>query len=109
MRIGRVAVTTSGTPRLAASNPCRATSSLSIHRGPGADAFPGPLLAAQPVLVNPGQTITYTVNYGDSSSAGWLNGGRPGVTFAFANAGLSAASDVLKFLLVLLDGGNVGE
>ena len=30
----------------------------------------------------PGDTITYTVNYCDSSSAGWLEGGRSGVIFS---------------------------
>ena len=30
----------------------------------------------------PADTITYTINYCNSSSAGWLNGGRPGVIFS---------------------------
>lgn len=34
--------------------------------------------------VNPGDTVLYTVRFENSSTAGWLNGGRPGVTVTHA-------------------------
>jgi uncharacterized repeat protein (TIGR01451 family) len=48
---------------------------------------------ANTALANPGMAITYTIDFGNSSEAGWLNGGRPGVTVAFANDGNSASGD----------------
>lgn len=42
---------------------------------------------ASTASVNPGMAITYTIDFENSSEAGWLNGGRPGVVAAFANAG----------------------
>ncbi|HPD18822.1 MAG TPA: hypothetical protein PLF61_04065, partial [Candidatus Goldiibacteriota bacterium] len=39
---------------------------------------------ANRTMANPGDTITYTINYCNSSQAGWLNGGRFGVTFSIA-------------------------
>ncbi len=42
---------------------------------------------AHTASVNPGMAITYTIDFNNSSNAGWLNGGRPGVVAAFANNG----------------------
>jgi len=39
---------------------------------------------ANRTMANPGDTITYTINYCNSSQAGWINGGRYGVTFSIA-------------------------
>jgi uncharacterized repeat protein (TIGR01451 family) len=34
--------------------------------------------------VMPGSTVEYTIDFENSSEAGWINGGRPGVHFSFA-------------------------
>ena len=50
--------------------------------------------------VNPGNTVTYTVNFENSSEAGWLDGGRPRVNIGFANSGEATTSQQwLKFRL----------
>jgi len=47
-----------------------------------------------------GQTITYTINYCNSSTAGWINGGRSGINFSFGLKSLpGAASGDLDFYL----------
>ena len=50
--------------------------------------------SASPTLVNPTNTITYTLAY-QNSQVPFLNGGRPGVDISFANAGISASSGAL--------------
>lgn len=40
--------------------------------------------------VNPGNEVTYSVNFENASSGGFINGGRPGVNFAYAHDGTSA-------------------
>jgi uncharacterized repeat protein (TIGR01451 family) len=42
---------------------------------------------------NPGQTVEYTLDFGNRST-GWLNGGRPGVTLAYANNGTAAGNQL---------------
>ena len=50
--------------------------------------------------VNPGNTVTYTINFENSSEAGWLDGGRPRVNIGFANSGKAQTSQQwLKFRL----------
>ena len=49
--------------------------------------------------VNPGMTATYTVNIENSSEAGWLNGGRPGVNFTYAHANTPAMATEHKFMI----------
>ncbi len=48
-------------------------------------------------LVNPGQTITYTIDFCNSSQAGWIEGGHSGVIFAGGVNGLpgSASSQLI--------------
>lgn len=53
---------------------------------------------------NPGQEVKYKIKFENSSDAGWLNGGRPGVTIGFAHMkGManpaSANQNELKFRL----------
>ncbi|MBK8805904.1 MAG: DUF11 domain-containing protein [Bacteroidales bacterium] len=52
---------------------------------------------------NPGQDIKYKIVFENSSDAGWINGGRPGVRLSFAHEALatptSEAANVLKFRL----------
>jgi len=43
-------------------------------------------------LVNPGQTITYTIDFCNSSQAGWIEGGHSGVIFAGGVNGLPGTS-----------------
>lgn len=51
-------------------------------------------------MVNPGNTVTYTINFENSSEAGWLDGGRSRVNVAFANTGAANGSqEWLKFRL----------
>jgi len=38
-------------------------------------------------VVNPGMDVTYTIEFENSAEAGWLNGGRSGVNFAYGHAG----------------------
>ena len=49
--------------------------------------------------VNPGNIVTYTVNFENSSKAGWLDGGRPRVSLAMSNAGLATTQEWLRFRL----------
>ncbi len=39
---------------------------------------------ASKTLVKPGETVEFTVDFENSSDAGWINGGRPGVSFSFS-------------------------
>jgi uncharacterized repeat protein (TIGR01451 family) len=39
---------------------------------------------ASKVRAMPGSTVEYTIDFKNSSEAGWINGGRPGVHFSFA-------------------------
>ena len=52
---------------------------------------------------NPGQDVKYKIVFKNTSDAGWINGGRPGVRFSFAHEKLatptSIADNVLKFRL----------
>lgn len=48
--------------------------------------------------VNPGNVVTYTINFENSSEAGWLDGGRPRVGISFANT-LDGFQNWLKFRL----------
>ncbi|MFN6943991.1 MAG: glycosyl hydrolase family 8 [Cytophagaceae bacterium] len=54
-------------------------------------------------MVNPNQIINYTLNFGNQSVE-WLNGGRPGVTFAFANNGISDNGDQMGLKIRLYHG-----
>ncbi len=55
---------------------------------------------ASSYLANGGDTITYTLQYCDSSKAGWINGGRSGVNFSFAVDSVpGTATDALTFYL----------
>jgi uncharacterized repeat protein (TIGR01451 family) len=40
--------------------------------------------SASKVRALPGSTVEYTIDFKNSSEAGWINGGRPGVHFSFA-------------------------
>ncbi len=46
----------------------------------------------------PNDTITYTLNYCDSSNAGWLNGGRPGAIFSIGAENTSGANQYILFV-----------
>ncbi len=48
--------------------------------------------------VNPGNVVTYTIKFENSSEAGWLDGGRPRVGISFANT-LDDSQNWLKFRL----------
>lgn len=48
--------------------------------------------------INPGNVVTYTINFENSSEAGWLDGGRPRVGIAFANT-VDNSQNWLKFRL----------
>lgn len=48
---------------------------------------------------NPNQLVTYTINFENSSEAGWLDGGRPRVNIAFSNGGLATQQEWLRFRL----------
>ncbi len=37
-------------------------------------------------FVKPGETVEFTIYFQNSSEAGWLNGGRPGVSFSFSQS-----------------------
>ncbi|MBN1308085.1 MAG: hypothetical protein JXA18_09225, partial [Chitinispirillaceae bacterium] len=37
-------------------------------------------------LVKPGETVEFTIDFLNSSEAGWINGGRPGVNFSFSQS-----------------------
>ncbi len=55
---------------------------------------------ASSYMANVGNTITYTIDYCNSSNAGWINGGRSGVNFSFGLDELpGASSPVLTFYL----------
>ncbi|MBR5434916.1 MAG: hypothetical protein IK117_10825 [Bacteroidales bacterium] len=47
---------------------------------------------------NPNGTVTYTINFENSSKAGWLDGGRPRVNIAFSNT-LDGSQNWLRFRL----------
>ncbi|HOI27394.1 MAG TPA: glycosyl hydrolase family 8, partial [Paludibacteraceae bacterium] len=49
--------------------------------------------------VNPGNIVTYTINFENSSKAGWLDGGRPRVSLAMSNDGLATTQEWLRFRL----------
>ncbi|MBN1758979.1 MAG: hypothetical protein JW863_11705 [Chitinispirillaceae bacterium] len=40
--------------------------------------------SASKTLVKPGDTVEFTIDFENSSDAGWINGGRPGVSFSFS-------------------------
>ena len=48
---------------------------------------------------NPGNVVTYTINFENSSEAGWLDGGRPRVNIGFSNGGLATQQEWLRFRL----------
>ena len=48
---------------------------------------------------NPDHVVTYTINFENSSKAGWLDGGRPRVNIAFSNGGLATQQEWLRFRL----------
>jgi uncharacterized repeat protein (TIGR01451 family) len=37
-------------------------------------------------IVKPGETVEFTIDFQNSSEAGWINGGRPGVNFSFSQS-----------------------
>jgi len=49
--------------------------------------------------INPSNTVTYTLNFKNTTNAGWLNGGRQGVNVSFANgeAGPNSAYWYFRF------------
>ncbi len=49
-------------------------------------------------LVNPGQTITYTIDFCNSSQAGWIEGGHSGVIFAGGVNGLPGSNSNQLYL-----------
>ncbi|HDQ26168.1 MAG TPA: DUF11 domain-containing protein, partial [bacterium] len=49
---------------------------------------------ANVIAANPGNTITYTLRYCNSSEAGWINGGRFGVTFSIGQHPMSVAGNM---------------
>jgi len=52
--------------------------------------------------VNPGKEVEVTVNFQNTSEAGWINGGRPGVHFSYSSAPLSSGkgpSNKMRFRL----------
>lgn len=40
--------------------------------------------SASKEIVKPGGTVEFTIDFENSSEAGWINGGRPGVSFSFS-------------------------
>lgn len=53
---------------------------------------------------NPGDSIAYKVSFKNSSEAGWLNGGRPGVRFAYAHDGIDENDGQQDFRLRIFHG-----
>ncbi len=53
---------------------------------------------ASVALVNPGQTITYTIDFCNSSQAGWIEGGHSGVIFAGGVNGLPGSDSNQLYL-----------
>jgi len=49
--------------------------------------------------VNPGMTAVYSIDFENSAKAGWLNGGRPGVSFSYAHEGTAASDGSHTFML----------
>lgn len=61
-------------------------------------------------VVNPGDIVTYKVNFENSSKAGWLDGGRPGVKFTYGqNINSTDSSKVTKFDIFLRIGHGAHE
>ena len=52
-------------------------------------------------LVKPGETVEFTIEFENSSDAGWINGGRPGVrfSFSFGDANLTSDGKKMRFRL----------
>ncbi len=52
-------------------------------------------------VVNPGDSVVYSIDFENSSTAGWLNGGRPGVNVSYAHGGTASPGNEhwLKFRL----------
>jgi len=54
--------------------------------------------------VNPGQNVTYTINFENASKGGFINGGRPGVNIAYAHDGTAASTSQHGFKIRLYHG-----
>jgi uncharacterized repeat protein (TIGR01451 family) len=51
--------------------------------------------------VNPGMTVTVSTTFENSAKSGWINGGRPGVRFAYAHEGTPAVGPVHRMIVKL--------
>ncbi len=93
--------TTSPFPNTAPSNPANINGTVMTRNC--VDIVAGALTlskTANPTTINTGSAVTYTLNYCDSSKAGWLNGGRSGVDFSFGLKTLPGATSTdLDFYL----------
>lgn len=56
-----------------------------------------------PERVNPGMTVTFTTSFENSSEAGWLNGGRPGIHFSYSHAGTDSTDNVHKVIIKMFN------
>jgi uncharacterized repeat protein (TIGR01451 family) len=61
--------------------------------------------SASKTLFKPGETVEFTIDFENSSDAGWINGGRPGVNFSFSQVDLlqgegpKSAKSTMRFRL----------
>ncbi len=61
--------------------------------------------SASKTLFKPGETVEFTIDFENSSEAGWINGGRPGVNFSFSQVDLAqgegpnSAKSTMRFRL----------
>ena len=53
---------------------------------------------ASATVINPGQALTYTINFSNSSQAGWIEGGHYGVNFAGGVRSVPGTSDTELYL-----------
>jgi uncharacterized repeat protein (TIGR01451 family) len=74
----------------------------SVMKRNGVDIVRRGLWIAQSVsnkAVNPGMTATYTIDFENSTGAGQLSGGRPGVNFSYAHSGTQASDGSHTFMI----------
>jgi uncharacterized repeat protein (TIGR01451 family) len=74
----------------------------SVMKRNGVDMARRALLVEHSVFrdtVNPGMSVVYTIDFENSSEAGWLNGGRPGMNFTYAHKGTAAMDGQHTFML----------
>jgi uncharacterized repeat protein (TIGR01451 family) len=52
--------------------------------------------SASKTFFKPGETVEFTIDFENSSDAGWINGGRPGVNFSFSQVDLTQGEGPLS-------------